>query len=237
MKIIVLSNTKYKENDYIYNAISENECLSFKVCGGQSNKSPYVWLNNPLTVAEVEFGDRRFKYPPLKEAKLISSPMTMNDSFDYLSLVSLIIEVANTMFQDEEKHLFFKDIEESLAALKQNKDKLMVAIILLARAIKIAGAELEVDKCVFCGSKKDIVAFSFPDGGFLCRNCLTENASVDLSTSQMKLIRYAFKSPNYNCVGAESFSKNDKEEILKHFKSYIFDDLGVELNAIKQILK
>ena len=184
----------------------------------------------------MEFGDKRFKYPPLKDAKLISSPLTMNDSLDYLSVVALIVEIANKMFQDEEKHMFFKDIEESVAALKEHKDKLMVSIILLARAIKIAGAELEVDQCVFCGTRKDIVAFSFPDGGFLCRNCLSENANLDLTPSQMKLIRYAFKSPNYSCNGAEVYSKNDKELILKHLQGYIYDDLGVDLNAIKQIL-
>lgn len=236
MKIIVLSNTKYKENDFIFDAISETEHLSFKVPGGQSNKSPYVWLNNPLTIAEVEFGDKRFKYPSLQEAKLISSPLTKNSDYDYLTAVSVINEIANKMFQEDEKYLLFKDIEEALTALKDGKDHLMVILILLARAIKLAGSEFEVNQCVFCGTIKDIVAFSFPDGGFVCRNCLVDTVPAELSGNQMVLIRYIFKSPNYSCVGAERYSKNDKIIVMKQLREFISDDLGVNLGSISNIL-
>ena len=92
MKVIVLSNTKYKENDIIYNAISEEGLVSFKVNGAQSGKSPYLWLNNYLTIADIEFGDRRFKYPSLKEAKLVSSPLSGNDSLPKLMSLAVLAE-------------------------------------------------------------------------------------------------------------------------------------------------
>ena len=238
MKIIVLGNSKYKENDYIYNAISAGEYFSFKACGGQSNKSPYLWLNNPLTIAEVEFGDKRFKYPALKEAKLISSPMKNDSSLEYLYSINLIAEIANKVFPDQEKQLLFSDIENSLSALKEGKDYMMVILILLARALTLAGAELEVNQCVFCGNKEDIVAFSFADGGFICRKCIEESGAVtDLTPNQMYLVRYIFKSPNYNCVGSDRFSINDKNEILKHLREYFKDYLGVFLESVGALLK
>ena len=238
MKIIVLGNNKYKENDIIYNAISEDGEHSFKVCGGQSSKSQYMWLNNPLTIADVEFnGDRRFKHPTLKEAKLISSPLTLDNDLSYLCTISVINEAANKLFAEGEKHLLFKDVEEALTALKAKKDQMMVLLILLARAAKLTGSELEVDKCVFCGSTKDIVAFSFPDGGFVCKKCLEESmATTDLTGNQMLLIRYIFKSPNYECRGSERFTTEDKKVILKCMREQFFDDIGVTLDSISALL-
>lgn len=237
MKVIILSNTKYKENDVIFNAISETETLSFKAFRGQDNKAQIVWLNNPLTIAEVEFSDRRYKHPTLKDANLVFSPFTGNNSLENLYSISFITEVTNQMFQDEEKYLLFKDIEGALRAIDGGKDILLVSLIFLAHAIKYAGAELEINQCVFCGKTNDIVTFSFPDGGFVCRNCAEEMMNNDLSPNQMRLIRYIFKSPDYSCVQGEKYSKEDKIVVFKHLKEYVKDDLGVYLNSVDTLIK
>lgn len=238
MKIIVLNNTKYKENDVIYNAITENGYISFKAPGALSGKSQVMWLNNPLTIADAEFSDRRYKYPTLKEAKLISSPINGKESLEELTILSVIIEIANKLLPDDDKHLLFKEIEEGLSALKTAPDKLLAILIFLARAIKIAGASPEVDSCVFCGSTHKIAAFSFRDGGFICEDCLDPTLDLPSFTgSQKLLIRYIFKAPNYSCVGSERYSKEDKIEILKHLQDYIDCDLGVFIHSINQLYK
>ena len=237
MKVIVLSKTNYKEKDIICDAISEEGELSFKLIHAQDNKSPYLFMNNPLTIAEVEFGDKKYKYPPVKEARLISSPLTGNESLDYLFSLSVITEAAKNILQENERHLLFKDIEQVIEALKSGKDTLLVVLIYLARCIKLAGADLEVDKCVFCGSTQDIVAFSFADGGFVCRNCFEEAmAEKDLKPNQMKLLRYIFRSPDYSCRKSEQFSKDDKTVVLKHLKEYVDNGLGVYLNSINSLI-
>ncbi len=231
MKIIILSNTKYKENDVIYDAISEDGVVSFKAYRGQDNKSEAVWLNNVLTVADVEFADRRYKYPTLKEAKLISSSISGNDPLEYLVSLNVIAEMVNKMFPSEERHVAFKELEEVLAALKNTKDYLLVNLIFMARAIKLSGAELEVDKCVFCGTTHDIVAFSFDDGGFVCRKCVMDSHPANLTPNQMRLIRYIFKSPDYSLRKSEQYTKEDKVALMKALVEYISDYLGVLLTT------
>ena len=237
MKLIVLSNTKYKENDVIYNAISEESYFSFKASGAQKQNSKILWLNNALTYADVEFADRRYKYPTLKEAKLIDAPL-VDDSLEVMMSYALIAEATNKMLQDEEKHLLFKDILASTKAIKSGADYLLVSLIFLANAIKIAGSKPEIDKCIFCGKTKDIVAFSFSEGGFICRDCLDEDMDIpSLTPNHMKLIRYIFKAPDYSCKASELFDEQDKIYILKHLTDYINDDIGVVLNSAKQLIK
>ena len=237
MKVIVLSLSSFKESDVIYNAISEESSLSFKAYRGQDNKSQYLWLNNPLVIADVEFADRRYKYPTLKEAKLIASPLKGDNQLEYLYSIAAITEIANNVLPEEERHKLFSHIEKAIIALQNNKDHLMVISILLANAARLAGGELEVDQCVFCGATSDIVAFSFADGGFVCRNCLADSMIADLSATQMKLIRYVFKAPNYDCPESEKYKAEDKKVVLNNLVHYISDMNGVNLKTISNLLE
>ena len=237
MKIIVLHSTDYKENDKIYSAITEDGFISFTVKGARTPKSKFIWLNNPLTVADIELNnDGRYKYQYLLDAKPLSSPLIKKESTTHLFFMPVITDVLEHMLQDDEKHKLFNDVIEALEALKKEKDPYTVALIFIARAMKVAGLELEINKCVYCGTTHDIVAFSFADGGFVCRNCYKEDMPRDLSPDQMRLIRYVFRSPDYSCLGSEKYAVSDKKMLLSAFQNYIVNVLGVNLDSINFII-
>ena len=237
MKVITLASTKYKEKDCIIDAISEESAISFKARGAQDSKSPFVWLNNILTVADVEFAEGRYKYPVLKSATLISSSITGSNELNYLYVISALAEITKKVLNDEERHCSYNDLLNAVSALKKGKDYLMVVLIYLARCLKYAGIQLEVDKCVFSGSTSDIVAFSFADGGFVSRNYVTEDMPLDLSGQQMKLIRYCFKAPDYSCERIEKYSADDKKVILNKFNEFIDEFIGVKITSINYLIK
>ena len=241
MKIIVLSKAEYKEKDLILSAISETGFTSFRVRGGTTPNGPFTWLCNPLTVAEVELIDNpRYTNKIIKGAQLISTPLSNGDSLNNLLAINLLQEVMLKMFADEDKHLMFKDIEDFFVANKGNQDLILSEIIFLLKALKLNGAGLEVDKCIGCGSKKDIVAFSFAEGGFLCRECLSEDIQIDLSPNQMKTIRYLVKHNYQDLIKDqvnEHVSNDDKKYLLNKVAMFAYDIIGAKLNSIDLILK
>ncbi len=238
MKVIVLSKSNYKEKNCIYNAISENESFSFQARGAQDNNSPFVWLNNPLTVADIELAeDGRYKYKLLKNAAPIISLVGGGENdLTRLLVISTLAELTSRALGEEEKHTLFNPLLSAIEALKRGKDPLMVTLIYIAKLLKVAGTDLEVDKCVFCGTTHDIVAFSFSDGGFVCRNCMSAEVPKDLNPTQMKMMRYIFKSPDYSCENSDSFTKEDKLFILAKFKEFIDEYLGVNITSINYLL-
>ena len=238
MKVIILNKANYKEKDCIYDAISENEYFSFQAKRAQDSKSPYVWLNNPLTVADIElFEDGRYKHKLLKSAALVSTPLNNNDNLDYFLAMSTLLELTRTALEDNERHLMFSELLNAMDALRGGKEPLLVVLIYIARIIKISGIDLDVDKCVHCGDTTDIVAFSFNEGGFICRKHATEEIQRDLSLRQMKLIRYIFKIKDYSCVKSEEYERADKICLLNKLNEFINDYLGVSLKSIKVLLK
>lgn len=238
MKVIILSKSNYKEKDCIYNALSQEGLTSFMAKGAQDPKSKYVWLNNPLTIVDVDFlSDGRYKHKVINSAVLISSPMQKSTNYEYLVAINVLTELSKNVLADEEKHLIFDEVEAALNALRNDKDHYMVILVYLAKLIKLGGAELEVDKCVFCGSKQDIVAFSFEDGGFVCRNCLNKETVRDLNGTQLHLIRYIFKANDYSLPEIDKYSLDDKKVILLKLKDFVDEYMGVKLNSLDALIQ
>ena len=76
--------------------------------------------------------------------------------------------------------------------LSNKFDSRTLILITIASIIKESGYALEFDECVKCGSKKDIVSYSFLEGGFICIKCLKNHHEVK-SPISLKTYRYIFK--------------------------------------------
>lgn len=236
MKVIVIGKTDYKEKDTIVNAISNEGLISFKVRGSQVPNSHLAWINNPLTVAEVEYVENvRYRHQILKNATLLYSPLK-DTSIERLLFVNLVVEVVNKMFMDEDKHLLFDLILDLFKVTDKANNFVIYELLFLANAIRLTGLEPEVNSCVLCGSKNDIVAFSFAEGGFICRKCLEPDMIIDLNPSQMRWIRYLFNHHDFKELADTSkFIKEDQIAILNKLQNYVLEANGVKLESIKEI--
>ena len=161
MKIIVLSINQYKEKDAIITAISQSETINFLARGIRDPRSKNAAINNPLMIADIELMEGDFKYPILKSFKEIFMPMKLNMDSTYLGSLLIMNEIMQHFFPEEERCAMFDALENGLIALKKTGNWLITLLIYMANAMKVGGFELEVNKCVICGQKNRIVAFSF----------------------------------------------------------------------------
>ena len=231
MEIIVLRISNYKEKDGIVEAISVGETLSFLVRGIFDPKSKNAFLNNPLTIADVELSEGKSKYPALKSAYLINSPINPRADLRYMSSLMMIVEASNYLLIEDEKHLLYPLLKQTINELKNNVDPLKVVVPYLAKVLKISGYEFEINECVLCGNKKNIVTFSFNDGGFICGDCYTPDIPKLFNKAQMLSIRESFSA---NCVSLKDTEINDEELffILRKFVEFIYDSYGYKMKSI-----
>lgn len=236
MKIIVLSITPYKEKDGIIDAISENGDVTFLAKGIFDPKSKNAALNNILVTADIELSDGKYKYPFLKSSSIIENPMKVDNDYYYLSCLLLIAEATKQLLQDEEKIRIFDSLISSVHQLKNAKQPWEILLVYFAKLLSVGGYQLEVNSCVFCGSKKEIVAFSFADGGFVCQNCLNPQMERDLTKEQMLLIRSSFNTQDINKI-AFTCSKEDALVVINKFFDFIKESFGVYLKSASLINK
>lgn len=235
MKIIILSITPVKEKDGIITGINENGLISISVRGMFSEKSKNKPLNVPLTIADVDLEEGKYKYPLLKSWSMVYSPLVNNPTLEYLTVINILLEATKSLLPDEDKHLMFNSLENAINALKNAKEVYLVALMFLNHVLKVAGYDFEVDNCVSCGSKKNITTFSFIDGGFLCKDCTDSGAVYDLSVPQMRLLRIVYKCPDFNLLNKVETNKDDIVALLNRYYSYIFDNFGVSLTSFKTL--
>ena len=232
MNLIILNITPYKEKDAIITGLSEESLISFTARGIFDPKSKNAILNNPLIEVDITFAEGKSKYPNVKTSSLVFSPYTLSDSLDKLAAISIVQEAINKMLMEDEKHQLYQDTKEALIALKKGEvDPYQIVISYLVRVLKVAGCYFELNSCVNCGTKKDIVTFAFEEGGFLCKNCLEDLSYKRFNTVQLMLIRNLFSSKTF-VEAVPNFNKKDALIILEALIEYIYDGIGVKINSI-----
>lgn len=235
MKIIVLSINQYKEKDAIITAISQSETITFLARGIKDPKSKNAALNNPLTVADIELMDGDYKYPVLKASKELFVPMKLKMDSTYLGTLLIMNEMMVHLFSDDDKQAMFSYLEEGVIGLKKTNDWIMTLLVFMAQAIRIGGFELEVNRCVICGQKNKILAFSFIEGGFICQNCVNEETERDLTKEQMILLRNIFNSRDYHLLDS-SYNKDDALVLLRKTLDFLQEAFGYRLKNLRLIL-
>ena len=232
MKIIVLSINPYKEKDAIISAISENESITFLARGIKDPKSKNAALNNLLTIADIELMDGDFKHPILKSSKPLESSLKIGMSSEYLSSLMLIDEMMLNLFPEEERCEMFPYLENALINMKNTDDWLMTLLVFMANVIRLGGFQLEVNRCVMCGSKSKIVAFSFVDGGFICQNCFNEEIIHDLNKNQMLLLREIVNSSDYHLL-TRNYLLDDVKTLFIKFIQFIEEAFGYHFKNLR----
>lgn len=231
MKIIVISITAYKEKDGIITALTEEGMKSFTVRGIQDSKSKNIYLNNSCTVADIELGSGRFKYPLIKNSTILESPLKKAMDIKYLGSVMLLCEATKVLLQEEEQALMFKHLDAAIHALNHQDEYWMTDLIYLVNCFKVSGYELEVNRCVSCGNRKNIKTFSFSEGGFLCQDCINEDTEMFFDKDLMLLLRDACNATDY-AHGSEYCNEDNALRLLNKMQEFIQDAYGITLNSI-----
>ena len=235
MKVIVLTINPYKEKDAVVTAVNENETITFLVKGLKNPRSKNAALNNLLTIADIELMDGNFKHPVLKSSKPLFSSLKVDMDAEYLTSLLIIDEMMLNLLPEEDQHLAFSYLENALENLRKNSDWLMTLLLFMSHIVRLGGFQLEVNKCVMCGATKNIVAFSFNDGGFICQNCYQPEMGKDLSKDQMLLLRKIVNCRDYRLQGAD-YAREDMMVLLAKFTNYIEETFGYHFKNMRLLI-
>ena len=232
MEIIILKINQYKEKDGIIDAISKEGKHTFLVRSLFDPKSKNAGLNNPLTIAEVELANNNGRYPydVISSSIVLFTPVILQTNLLHMASIMLINEVTNFLLSDEEKPEMFVDLSETIHEIKKNENPLKVVVPYLAKILKISGYDFEVSECITCGSKKNIVTFSFNDGGFICGNCYTPEIPCEFNRQQMLTIREAFLTSGPAITNSE-ISDDELMFIIDKFFEFILDSYGYRVKS------
>ena len=221
---IVIRQVQYKEKDAMVSVLTKDGTVSFLARGILNPTSKNASSCLLFAYSNFTLNSKQDKLT-LTQGKLIKSYYHLYESLEKMASIQLVCELIIKCL-DEDNGSIFSYLKNMLELLSNDFDSKTLTLISIAHIVKESGYALEYDECVKCGCKKNIVSYSFSEGGFLCYRCIDKNNLV-LSTEHLKTYRYIFKVDENNMDHYEINSKISIELINK-LCAYLSDCFSIK---------
>lgn len=214
---IILSETNYSESSKILNVLTDKYGLIGIMSKGCRNlKSKLRGVSRKLL-----YGKFNVYYKPNGLSTLISIDVinsfsnTLTD-LERISYASFILDLTIQVLRQTEDEEIFDLLKNTLIKIEEGLSPIALTNILELKYLNYLGVSPNIDSCAICGSTKQIVTLSSDAGGYICKNCYTDEAIVSEKT--IKMIRM------YYYVDISGITKLDVSDEVTHEINRFLDD-------------
>ena len=231
---IVVSVVDYKESSKIINIFSPIDgVIGVMARGTKKIKSNLSGVTDKLTYGYFHVDYKENKLSSLIEVDVIDGFKKIRRNIDLISYASYLVELSSMVYRHENNSNIYNLLISSLKKINDGYDFEIITNILELKLLEYLGIKPVIDSCVSCGKKTDIVTISSYKGGYLCKNCVDNEAIVNIKT--IKLLRM-FYYVDIDKISKLEISDNIKKELNRFIDDYYDRYSGLYLKT-KQFLK
>ena len=228
---IVLSETNYSESSKILNIFTKELGIIGVISKGcRKVKSKLRTISNNLT-----YGDFNLYYKEDGLSTLISCDTkvffkNILTDITKIGFATYIVELATQTYKQNNDSEIYDLLISSLNKIEEGLDPLIITDILELKYLDYLGIGVNLDSCNLCGSTEDIVTFSCDAGGYVCRNCYTNELVV--SSKSIKVLRM-FYYVDIDRISKLDLANQTVKEITAFLDDYYDKYSGLYLKSKK----
>lgn len=188
LKGIIITETPYGDHSKIINVLSEEHGMVGIMCSNAKS------LKNPLRTKTIKFtyGYFHINYNENKLSKLIDVDIIDNltnikEDIELISYMSYITDLTYQVVKQNNDPNIFNLYLSTVLKLNDKQNPLILTNILELKYLDYLGVGLNLDSCIKCGNKTNIVTLDPDEGGYICQNCYRDEKLI--SPKSIKLIR------------------------------------------------
>jgi len=214
---IILSETNYSESSKILNVLTlEHGLIGIMSKGCRNMKSKLRGVSRKLIYGTFHVYYKENGVSTLIGVDLISSFSKTLMDLEKISYASFMIDLVLQVVKQNDDREIFNLLKSSLLKLEDGFSPIVLTNILELKLLYYLGVSPCIDCCSLCGSEKAIVSLSSDDGGYVCKNCYTNQVLSDEKT--IKMIRL------YYYIDINNIKKLDvSDEITKEISRFLND--------------
>lgn len=185
---IIINETPYGDTSKIINILTSEHGLVGVMCKGVKS------LKNPLRTRTMKFtyGYFHLKYNENKlshllEVDVIDQLKNIKESIELISYLSYITELTYQVVKQNNDKMIFDIYKNAILKIDSGCNPLIITNIIELKYLEFLGVGLNLDSCIKCGNKTQIITLDPDEGGFICKNCYEQQKI--LSPKTIKLIR------------------------------------------------
>lgn len=230
----ILSETSYGETSKIINVWAKKYGVIGIMCkGAKSLKSKNRVSTMRFSYAKFNIYLKQGKLSTLVSADVINPLKKIRSDITLIGYLSYLTELTEQVIKQNNDSLLFDDFINSILKIEDGLDPLVITNILEIKYLEKLGVLFNLDECVVCGSKNNIVTINADKGGFICLNCLSNEVIVDKKVIKMLRMYYYVNIKSITNIKIED---NIKNTINKFLDMYYDRYTGLYLNS-KNFLK
>lgn len=212
---MIINETPYGDTSKIIQIFTKEYGILGVMCKGvKSIKSRLRALTIKFTYGSFYIYKKEGKLSLLKDVDLLDEFKTIKNDILLIGYLNYITELTTQVYKQNSTSILYELYISAVKKLNEGKDPLMITNILELKFLTYLGVGLELDSCILCGNKTNIVTLDADEGGFVCQNCYTNQLLV--TTKTIKLIRM------YYYVEIDSISElKISEEVVKEINFFI----------------
>lgn len=231
---IIITETPYGENSKIINVLTKEKGMIGIMCNNVAS------IKNPLRTKTLKFtyGIFHIKYNENKLSKLVDVDIIDNLSniksdIELISYMSYITDLTYQVVKQNNDNSIYELYISIVKKINEKQNPLVLSNILELKYLEYLGVGLNLNSCIKCGNKTNIVTLDADEGGYICQNCYT-NEKI-LSPKSIKIIRMYYLI-DINSISEIKIKDDTIQEINYFLDKYYERYTGIYLKS-KDFLK
>lgn len=226
---IIVNETNYGETSKILNVITKEKGLISVMAKGCKNlKSPLRSVSSKLTYGTFIIYYKENKISTLKEVSVLDNFKNLKKDITSISYAAYMLELSEGVIKQNNDPRIFDLLIQSLKKIDEDFEPLVIMNILELKYLEFLGVMPIIDSCAMCGKKTGIVTLSSYRGGYVCKDCYTNETMV--SDKTIKLIRM-FYYVDISKITKLDISSKSKNEINLFLDDYYSRYTGLYLKS------
>lgn len=232
---MIVSETPYGDTSKIVNIFTKEYGIIGVMCkGAKSMKSRLRALTMKFTYGSFYIYYKEDKLSILKDVDILDDFKNIKNDIILISYLNYLTELTIQVYKHSNENVIYDLYLSVLKKMNQKMDPLILTNILECKYLPYLGVGLELDSCILCGKKVNIVTLDADTGGYVCKDCYSDQILVSKKT--VKLIRmYYYVS--IDSISTIKINEDVAREINFFINRYYERYTGLYLNSKKFLNK
>lgn len=187
---IVVSEVPYKDSSKVLNILCEEGVIGVVSKGCKRINSPLRIISNKLTLGEYVIYYNESKLSTLKEGSVIDNFNNIKNDLNKISHATYITDLVNQVMKQNADPTVFSLYVSALKKIDEGINETVVMNILEIKLLDYLGVGINLNGCAKCGSTREIVTIDPDVGGYICKNCYTDEIIYDERVRKMLRMYY-----------------------------------------------
>lgn len=187
---IVVSEVPYKDSSKVLNILCEEGVIEVISKGCKRINSPLRVISNKLTLGEYVIYYNESKLSTLKEGSILDNFNNIKNDLNKISHATYITDLVNQVMKQNADPTVFSLYLSALKKIDEGINETVVMNILEIKLLDYLGVGINLNGCAKCGSTREIVTIDPDVGGYICKNCYTNEIIYDERVRKMLRMYY-----------------------------------------------